>query len=136
MHEFNPRSVFEALYKEHCIRVAEAARTDDEIRELLPADFVSLVEEHMVEQFEELRGLGSAVAAHPRTIMDHSEANESGIKFGITLTSVGDTKAYIATNYNGVGEDRASAVTEKLESGVNSFDLTSSFKAPRQHSTT
>ncbi|GJN87018.1 hypothetical protein PLIIFM63780_010600 [Purpureocillium lilacinum] len=43
--------------------------------------------------------------------MDHSTANELGIKLGITLTSVGDTKAYIATNYNGVGQVRASAAT-------------------------
>ncbi|PWI65014.1 hypothetical protein PCL_08373 [Purpureocillium lilacinum] len=64
MHEFNPRIVFEAMYKEHCIQAGVTANADHEIRELLPADFVSLIEEHMVEQFEDFRRLGSAVAAH------------------------------------------------------------------------
>lgn len=62
--EFNPRFVFEALYKKHCIQVGEATQSDLEVRKLLPADFVSLVEEQMVEQFQDFRRLGSAVAAH------------------------------------------------------------------------
>lgn len=63
--EFNPRSVFEAIYKVKCVQLMQdAAAADPDVRQLLPADFVSLVEEHMVEQFQNFRRLGTASEAH------------------------------------------------------------------------
>lgn len=56
-----------------------------------------------------------------RSIMDYSMANEAGIKFGFTLTSLGDTSTYIATNYNGVGQ--VSGTAGKIFPNVLYFHL-------------
>lgn len=44
-----------------------------------------------------------------RSIMDCSTANEMGIMFGIILTTVRGTDTVVASNYNGVGENRKSS---------------------------
>ncbi|KJZ67932.1 hypothetical protein HIM_12679 [Hirsutella minnesotensis 3608] len=43
-----------------------------------------------------------------RSILDYSQADFMGIKYGITLTTVGNSETVIATNYNGVGQTRGS----------------------------
>ena len=43
-----------------------------------------------------------------RSIMDHSWADEMGIKYGLTLTTADKTETVVASSYNGVGSERRS----------------------------
>lgn len=59
-----------------------------------------------------------------RSIMDYSKADAMGIKYGITLTTVGNSDTLVATNYNGIGQNRESTGKTSLNCAFNTSNGT------------